>query len=361
MKSKKSLSKKRSSPIFIIGDPHFRAKNYLEGEELTIKCVDTATSLNPEIIIILGDILDTHEVARNTPFKQAIKFIELLSDIAPVYVLIGNHDLVNQSQYLTDNHFFVPLKKWPNVTIVDEPIKITIKDKNFVLCPYVPPGRFQEALDVLVDEEFDWRFDANCIFAHQEIRGVVYGGKESTKGDIWEDEYPPLICGHIHTPCQVGNNVFYPGSSVQVAIDEAPDKRVWSLTFNDEWSGADALKIEKIDLGLKGKKEVEIAIEDIEEFDFDLTEKYYIKLKIRGTSEQFKLFRKSKLHAELIRKSVKIGFDPIKTDILPLCNEGATKGKTFEQIVKKLVKKRSENVKKAYEDMNTTEVEFVEN
>jgi Marseillevirus putative DNA repair exonuclease len=344
--------------IYIIGDPHFTAKNFLEGEELIQKCVDVASSLQPTIIIILGDILDTHEVARNTPFKQAIKFIELLSNISHVYALIGNHDLVNQSQYLTDNHFFVPLKKWPNVTIVDNPIQVQVGDKKLVLCPYVPPGRFQEALDVLVDEDFDWRFDADCIFGHQEIRGVVYGGKESEKGDIWEDEYPPLICGHIHTPCQVGNNVFYPGSSVQVAINENPDKRIWCLTFDQEEVGVEALQIDKIDLGLKGKKEVEINIEDLEEFDFDLAEKYYIKLKIRGTSEQFKLFRKSKLHAKIIRKGIKIGFDPVKTDILPHIGS-VTAGKTFEQIVKKLVKKKSENIKKAYEDMTTTEIEFV--
>ena len=350
--------------ILVIGDPHFAVKHYLEGEELIEKCVEIAELTEPSNIIILGDILDTHEVARNAPYKQALKFIEKLSDIAHVYLLIGNHDLINQKQYLSDNHFFTPLKKWGTVTVVDEPIRTQFAGKDIVMTPYVPCGKLEEALDTLVYEEYDWRYDCDCVFGHQEIKGVVYGGKVSEKGDMWDEEYPPLICGHIHAPSQVGRNVFYPGSSRQVAIDEDPNKKIWSITFDDEAENKlDALEIDKIDLELKGKKEVLVDIEDVHEFDFSLTDKYYIKLKIKGTSEQFKVFRKSEFHAKLIREGIKIGFDPIKRDIdediIDSCMVKGTGG-SFEQIMDKLVETRSENIKKAYKDLKRPEIVFVE-
>ena len=167
--------------ILVFGDTHFKPKDYEAGEELISKAYETAEQITPTAIILLGDTMDTHETAKNAPWKQACRFIECLSEIAPVYVLIGNHDLINQSQFLTDNHFFNPLKKWKNVTIVDTPICVEIGGYNIVLCPYVPPGRFEEALDMMMElggcnEDFDWREEASCIFGHQEMQGVEYNG-----------------------------------------------------------------------------------------------------------------------------------------------------------------------------------------
>lgn len=363
----KKKSAKTSPTIFVIGDPHFRAKNFQEGEGLIEKCLEKVAKLSPTIIILLGDILDTHEVVRNTPWKQACRFIEGLSLVAPTYVLMGNHDLINQSQFLTDNHFFNPLKKWKNVIIVDKPIITTVGSSKIriALSPYTPPGRFVEALDTiptLSDTENEseeslreWQ-TVSCIFAHQEFAGVVYGGKESEKGDYWYDEYPPVISGHIHTPCQIGENVFYPGSSIQVASDEAPDKRVWLVSFNvDEEPGTvAALKIIKINLGLKFKKEIDMDYSDIKTFDFDLALRYFIKIKLRGTPEQFKLFRKSEMHTKLIRAEVKIGFVPIPDErALKLSLEvGDTKDDlSFENILKILVEKKPKCVKKAYKEL----------
>jgi DNA repair exonuclease SbcCD nuclease subunit len=346
--------------ILLIGDPHFRVKNYQEGEDLIERCVEIAEEIEPSNIIIMGDILDTHELARNGPFKQATAFIDRLSDIAPVYCIMGNHDYINQSQFLTDNHFFGPLKKWPNVTIVDYPIVRVLGDVSIVLCPYVPPGQFEKALDLTSDvdgHQYDWRSLANAIFAHQEIRGVIYGGKESKKGDVWKSDYPNLYCGHIHNSCQLTKNVLYTGSSVQVAIDENPDKKLWLLTF-----GSKATKAKPIELGLKGRKEIELAIEDLPDFDFMLTERYYIKVKIKGTSEQFKAFRKSKLHAKFIRKGVKISFDPIKEGGNKIYGhlDGETQGGNFDQILEVLVRQKSENIQRAYALLNETEVEFID-
>ena len=355
--------------IFVIGDPHFRAKNFQEGEELIEKCVDMVENLTPSIIVLLGDVLDTHEVARNTPWNQACDFIEKLSAVAPTYVLMGNHDLINQNQFLSNKHFFNPLKKWENVYIVDEPIIVEVGLFRVAMCPYTPPGRFVEALDTLGsagesdDGLAEWQRGVSCIFGHQEFAGVNYGGKESEKGDVWGSSNPPVISGHIHTPCQIGTNVFYPGSSIQVASDEAPDKRVWNITFDsdEEIGSVEALQIDKIDLGLKFKKEIEMAYENIGEFDFDLAEKYYVKIKLRGTPEQFKLFRKSKMYTKMNAANIKICFDPISDDAalrLDLGETGGTKEDlSFENILRLLVKEKPDVVKRAYEELYGTVVD----
>jgi len=338
--------------ILVIGDTHFKPKDFEEGEELIARCVEMASTINPTKIVLLGDILDTHEVAKNGPWKQACRFIDKLSQISEVYVIMGNHDLINQKQFLTDNHFFNPLKKWPNVFIVDTPICVGVGDYNIVLCPYVFPGRFEEALDTMIssggcDENFNWRIDSNCILAHQEIQGVVYGGKESVKGDHWDESYPPLICGHIHTPFQIGDNVFYPGSSRQVDSNEPPDKRVWNITF-DENGG---IEIDKIDLGLKGIKEVFLNYEDLDDFDFEITKKYHIKLKLKGLPEQFKIFRKSKLHAKMMLHNVKIGFDPVRNDDTEFADRDTAEIPTFANIFAEIVSEKSEVIQNAYSEL----------
>ena len=344
--------------VFVVGDTHFRKDNFIAQEELVEKCVEAAKNVSPSIIILLGDVLDTHETLKNAPWKQATRLIEELSKIAPVYVLVGNHDYINQTQFLTDDHFFNPLKKWPRVVIVDYPIIINLGGHTLVMCPYVPPGRFIEALDHVEG----WR-DAVCIYAHQEILGCEYGNEPSQKGDQWSDDLPTIISGHIHKPSRVGRNVFYPGSSIQVHSNEDPDKRVWLVTFDGDEEdtsirddGYGVLQFDKIDLGLKGKKEIEIPYEELRFFDFGLTDHYYIKLKISGTPEQFKLFRKSQLRAKMVRSGIRIGYNPTLEDnpiIMALTqgNADLEDELTFESILKELVKHKPLTVQRVYEEM----------
>src|SRR5260221_8683454 len=88
------------SSIFLIGDVHFQKDAFLQGEELIEKCVEAAKNASPTIIVLLGDILDTHETVKNSPFRQDEQLIQELSSITTLYVIMGNHDLINQSQFL---------------------------------------------------------------------------------------------------------------------------------------------------------------------------------------------------------------------------------------------------------------------
>lgn len=373
--------------ILVIGDPHFRSKHLLEGEELVEQCVNLAKEIFPSLIVCLGDVLDSHEVARNAPYNLACKFVEQLAEVAPIYVLMGNHDLINQSQFCTPTHFFNPLKKWENVFIIDKPTVVMSGGKKFVMCPYVPPGRFLEMLSLLedgdeelgIEEGQDWA-DADCIFAHQEFQGVnsssrIEQGEEliSEKGDIWDNEYPPVISGHIHCAQTVGENIFYPGSAMQINFDEDPDKKIWHVKFkstlpsdedgecNDEEDEqlTENISVVKYELDIKGKKEIIYPIEDvIDDKDGSITDeiiesatRYYIKLKLSGTPEQFKVFRKSKKYSLFTKSGIKVAFIPSSESNFMRGELLKRETTSFEGVLKEIVMSKTQNVQNAYNEI----------
>jgi DNA repair exonuclease SbcCD nuclease subunit len=331
--------------ILVIGDPHFRHMHDQEGTELVQKCVQAAQTLTPSFIVVLGDVLDTHSIARQPAFELAYNFISGLSEISHTYVLMGNHDLINNSQFLTSKHFFLPYKKWPNVTIVDRPIVVE-KSMSFIMCPYVPPGRFIEALETL-SQDFDWE-TATCIFAHQEFYGTPLGPYTSKVGDRWDDSYPPVISGHIHAPCTVGN-VYYPGSALQVSFGEWPEKWVWHVTFDEK----SKLCVDRIDLGIKGKKQYNVTAKEAKIFDLAKTADNYIKLKITGTEEEFKLLREHPHYKKMTQEGIKIAFDPVhdRPQLYSNIRNLGREHTSFSGVVRELLKRKDIETQRVYQDI----------
>jgi len=343
--------------VFLIGDPHFKAGKVKLGNEYIEKCVQHAREAAPTFIVCLGDILDTNEVIRVHALKLAEKFLDELSQIAPTYLLIGNHDYINQIQYCTDNHGFGAFKKWPNLTIVDTVIEASHDGRDFVFCPYVPKGRFIEALD---ESEIEWR-SAEAIFAHQEFRDCKMGARISDDGDEWDEEYPPVFSGHIHEEQLVGENVFYPGSSIQHGYGDNPDKKVWTVTFSIATESP--FTIEKIDVGLRWKKLLYIDIADIKDFDFSIAENYDVKVVLSGEKDAITVFKKSQFKSKLTRAGVTVGYNPLISKTLG--EDGASKltkdDTSFEGVLARLLKTKGKKVQLAYRLLQTEviyELEF---
>nr|QBK85680.1 MAG: DNA repair exonuclease [Marseillevirus LCMAC101] len=298
---------------FVIGDPHFKRNNIIDGRSFVNKCVPAADKFKPDFIVILGDTLHCHDTAYNSPFELAYELIEGLQRIAHVFIIIGNHDLINHQQFLTSKHFFLPYRRWDNVTVVDHPLYREIGSFTFTFCPYVPSGRFCEALDKLIEKGETWDL-TDCIFAHQEFRGCsMENGKTSDIGDKWDENYPPVITGHIHK-AQTIKNIYYPGSAYQHTFAEDPDKKVWGVTFVSN-SDPPGFKIKKMDLKIKGKRRIFLDVKDVDQFDESLINKHQIQLRLHGTAEEFKVFDKSKICKNLKDKGVKISKDLITNGV----------------------------------------------
>jgi hypothetical protein len=195
------------------------------------------------------------------------------------------------------------------ITLVDDLFIGTISDYKFLFVPYVPKNRF---LEVLNENNIDFS-TISAVFAHQEIAGVHMNTIVSDSTDEWPVDYPPLISGHIHEEQIIGegSNVYYPGSSMQLSYEESA-KNVWLVTYNAD-DDSKKLDIQKYNLGIQTKKQILIDASDFESFDTSRLKNTIVRLKIRGTTDDFKVIRKSKKFKELKNYNVKICYDSIST------------------------------------------------
>jgi len=253
------------------------------------------------MLVVLGDILDTFEKINTFELNKAIELIDKIRNLSKVYVIIGNHDMVNCLQYLTENHWANSLKLWDNVIIVDK----TIEENDFVFVPYVPNGRFIDALNEIT---YDWK-NAKCIFAHQEFYGAQMGSIISEDGDRWMTNYPNVISGHLHMNQRPQKNIYYPGSSMQVAYGETDDNIVAIIRFTDE----NEYDIEEIPLKMSRKKIIYTTIDNVEIPEEDINNK--LKMSISGDYEEFKTFKKSKKYKQLISNGVNVVFKPTRKEV----------------------------------------------
>jgi DNA repair exonuclease SbcCD nuclease subunit len=207
--------------ILAIGDPHFKVANSAESSQL-IQDVDTfLVRLQPEWLVILGDILHDHSWAELRPLRHATDWLKNVSKKIRTFVLIGNHDRLNNSDFLSDYHPFPGLEGWPNLEIIS---KTRLVD-GILFVPYVKEGRFQEAIEtVLPYGEVPTRVELG--FAHQEIQGAPLGMKSSMISEAWPSNYPLIVSGHIHTACVVGKNWVYSGSAFSHDTGELDKKSV---------------------------------------------------------------------------------------------------------------------------------------
>jgi DNA repair exonuclease SbcCD nuclease subunit len=196
------------------------------------------------------------------------------------------------------------MKEWNNVTIVDEVMNLNTSDGlHFVFCPYVPNGRFIEALDT---GHTRW-MEADCIFAHQEFYGCAMNAITSVEGDKWKDTFPSVISGHIHAKQQLQENIYYTGSAMQHAFGESSKNVIAMLTFEE----GIPYDLEEVDLKLPRKRIVHTTVEDMENYEETET-KDKVKITISGVYDQFKAFKKTKKYKALIKKGVKVVFKPKK-------------------------------------------------
>lgn len=309
--------------ILFIGDPHIQTTNLIEVDILLEKLVKYIESLDKPLsfIVIGGDVLDSHEKLYTLALNKAIDFISVLSKYSHVYVLVGNHDYIRNQEFLSNNHWLYAIKNFnSNVTIAD---KVMLHDcaGKYWFCPYVPNGRFEEALETNTTTDCNY-LSACIIFAHQEFFGCKMGAFNSIDGDKWNLNNPMIISGHIHNKQMPQPNIFYPGSSLQQAFGESDKNIVALLNVN---TTTNKINIKEIDLHLPRKRTEYISSDEftkntIEEVS-KRNEKNKInhdktKLVISGMDTDFKVIKESKEYKNLIDNGMKVVFKPkVQTNV----------------------------------------------
>lgn len=279
-----------SVKVYAIGDCHFKINNQKETDEMTKAILDSVEKINPDIIVMLGDTLDRHESIHSAVQKRAVEFLRNLSNMKKTYLLIGNHDRINNSDFLSETHPFVALKQWHNIVVVDKVCRDLVGNKVFTFVPYVYPGRFIEALQTFDDNPEGIKLNtwllSDCIFAHQEIKGCKMGAIISEEGDEWHSTYPFIVSGHIHDYQECGLNVIYTGTPMQHGFGDTHDKTVSVFEFFEDKK----FPIQtRIDLQLRKKQIVYLTCEEVSEYS--PREGCDLKITIKGTSGELKAIK----------------------------------------------------------------------
>jgi len=317
-----------SYKVVFIGDPHFQVGNMVEVDLFLDKIQKLVHVTKPDMIVIAGDILHTHERLHTLALNKAYELVKYMRCIAPTYILVGNHDMCNNQQFLTDNHWMNGMKEWDNVVIVDDVIVNTLGGKKMVFVPYVPPGRFEEALNTVGGWE-----DADCIFAHQEFYGCKMGAIVSVEGDKWPLDAPHVVSGHIHSKQTPQCNIYYSGSAMQHAFGESEKNIIAVLTFG----GGGKYELDEVDLFLPRKKIVYVDVDAVENYEVKDSEDQ-IKLTVKGDYEEFKALKKTKKYKDIIEKGVKIVFKPKKlSETVKYESNGVISGTSFGEILSTII------------------------
>lgn len=283
----------KSCRIVFIGDPHFRVEATAENLQFASESLKVIKTLTPDLIVVAGDTLDRFENANSEPFTEATQWLGNLEDVAPVVLLIGNHDLRHPNDYLTRIHHFNPFKRWTNTVVVDYPVQLTIHGYKLAFIPYVPDGSLAKAIREPVLSEpirglpslyprygLDPIEGFSLVFAHQTIKGAMtYNNKPSLDGDYWPPNYPMLISGHLHLHHQPHPNVLYPGTPKQQKFDEDPDK---ALTLIELTTGNRVITRHRMAIPIKVM--VELAWDQLDTYVIPPDQQ--LKISIRGTAAQ---------------------------------------------------------------------------
>jgi DNA repair exonuclease SbcCD nuclease subunit len=312
--------------ILSIGDPHFKLDNLSDIELYIQRIKELIKGKKPDYVVILGDLLHYHERIHTTVLNRAYDFINSIREICPLYILVGNHDYINNSQFLTTNHWMNAMKEWDNVEIVDKGKVLDTSFGKIIFCPYVFPGKFVEALELI---DTNWT-SARTIFCHQEFFGCKMGAMESVHGDKWRLNHPFIISGHVHDKQMVQSNIFYTGSSIQHAFGESHDKTITMCYLESE------IRLEDFDLKMPTKSIIYMNMDEIDQFEYK-KDKNKIRITLSGTSEDFKTFRKSKKYKNLVNDGVKIVY---KSEVMKNTSI-STKHESFKLILDRLINKEN--------------------
>jgi hypothetical protein len=218
------------------------------------------------------------------------------------------HNSSNQN-FLNENHWMNVFKKWDNITVCDT----VIKYDNMVFCPYVPPGKFIDALNTVNDWE-----TSDCIFAHQEFRNCKMGAIESRDGDLYSENLPMVISGHIHGRDRLAENIYYTGCALPLSDNDR--NTIAMITVNKDptiiENNSGRVEIEEIDLNLPKRENI---YSDVKNIRRDIKKKInkisqedllngLCRLTIGGSYEKFRSFKLTREYRELIEKGVKVKY-----------------------------------------------------
>lgn len=362
-----------SIKLLLIGDPHFKDDNVEATDLMTLNICKKITEQKPDIIAVMGDINHKHDKFDLRPYYRSEKFLKeiyVCKNInTKLIIIIGNHDRENNKDFLTDIHAFNSFKMWPNTIVVDKVNTIECNLENgkifrIVAVPYVPEGRFAEALQTQnyaicpqpsssessstqSDTGVTYKLnDVDLILAHQEFIGAKMTGIISKKGDKYPLHLPLCISGHIHDYDQLQTNIFYTGTPIQHGYADTHDKTISVFKFDLEKGGYEHIRI-----SLDIPKKLQFILTPQELLNFKFPDNAHIKIKLKCTTEEFNNTIKLDYIKRLLTNGVKIKHQNIDQIITPIPLNDIKTRKSFKQRLYDAIQLQREDIQLTFQSI----------
>jgi calcineurin-like phosphoesterase family protein len=188
--------------------------------------------LNPgDIVVHLGDLFDNRNVIPINLLNYGMDIIEEISNIAPLHIIIGNHDLYSKSA--SEINSVRPFRWIPNVSIYDKTSKIEFNGVKICMMPYIEKRLEQ----IKLINEFK---DCDYLFCHSDLNGckmhlTSVAHKNSDKIDIEDfNFFRKVKSGHVHL-VQSNKHFSFVGSPFQMDRNDYGDQKgIFIIDTNDD-------------------------------------------------------------------------------------------------------------------------------
>lgn len=273
------------SKIFLIGDTHIglgypnKTEKWLKVhkeyfDDFLVPTLENKVK-DGDIIIHLGDLFDNRNVIPINLLNFAMDQVEKISKIAPLHIIIGNHDCWSRSS--DEINTVRPFKYIPNVNVYDKVSVLNYMNKKLLLMPYIEKKEKQI-------EFINKHKDCEYLFCHSDLNGAKMhltsvSHKNLDKIDVNEfNGFRGVYSGHIHL-VQRNKNFTFVGSNFQMDRNDYDDQK--GLFIIDIETGEEEFienKVSPIFRKVNVLKE-----EDIEKLEYIKDTKDYIDIKISNS------------------------------------------------------------------------------
>ena len=202
---------------------HITDEGYTIRELEHLSCAQTLIDIcnkeDIDRIVFCGDLYQVVGDNLSTQTQSAVcEFVEKISKIKPLDMLVGNHDLSGTTNFKAV-HKLIPFKYFNNVTVYDSPVE---KD-GIVYMPYCTSDEYATTvLENIKDKK------NKVVFSHLELKGINLGnGIETTHGVPLDllSQFKMTIQGHYHGSSSYGPNIKVIGSTQRLSFKDPGKSR----------------------------------------------------------------------------------------------------------------------------------------
>lgn len=218
--------------IFMLGDPHLGVNsnsheyNEIQYNYLTKYFIEDISScnVNPQydILVIMGDVFHQMESVNTRTGNLAIQiFDELTQWFKQIYIIIGNHDIYYRNRNDINSVRYYD-RIYQNITLVENPSKLTINNINILLLPWVYDN--SKLPEIINNDNFS---QCEYLFAHLDINDFKLNDAENIKNGVDPKtlkSFNHVYSGHIHIR-QQNKNITYVGTPYHLDRGDRNNKK----------------------------------------------------------------------------------------------------------------------------------------